>query len=74
LIRTKISRINFVSFPPEVNEQKRKSDNNDSAEDGIVFRDRLLEKDLQGFPGATAEISKLPIIAKVTTEDFLMVS
>ena len=27
----------------------------DGAGDGIVLRDRLLEKDLQGFPGAAAE-------------------
>jgi hypothetical protein len=45
-------------FTPEANEQKRKSDNDDSAEDGIVFRDRLLEEDLQGFPGAAAMIGK----------------
>jgi hypothetical protein len=32
---------------------------------------RLLEKDLQGFPGAAAEIGrKLPIVPKVTAEDF----
>jgi hypothetical protein len=44
---------------------------NDRAGDGIIFGNRLLEKDLQGFPGTAAEISKkLPIIEKVTTEDF----
>jgi hypothetical protein len=43
----------------------------DGAGDGIVFRDRLLKKDLQGFPGAAAEIGKkLPIVEKVTAEDF----
>jgi hypothetical protein len=31
----------------------------------------MLEKHLQGFPGATAEIGKkLPVIQEVTTEDF----
>ena len=42
----------------------------DGAGDGIVFRDRILEKNLQGFPGAAAEIGKkLPIVKKVTAED-----
>jgi hypothetical protein len=31
-------------------------DSDDCAGAGIVFRNRLLEKDLQGFPGAAAEI------------------
>jgi hypothetical protein len=32
---------------------------------------RLLEKDLQGFPGAAAEIGKkLPIVEKITAVDF----
>ena len=33
-------------------------DGDNSAGDGIILRDRLLEKGLQGFPGATAEIGK----------------
>ena len=33
-------------------------DGDDSAGDGIILRDRLLEKGLQGFPGAAAEIGK----------------
>jgi len=42
----------------------------DGAGDGSVSRDRILEKDLQGFPGATAQIGKkLPIVEKVTAED-----
>ena len=35
---------------------------NDGTGDGIAFRNRILEKDLQGFPGAAAQIGKkLPI-------------
>ena len=38
---------------------------------GIVFRDRILEKNLQGFPCATAEIGKkLPIVKKVKTVSY----
>jgi hypothetical protein len=41
------------------------------AGDGIVFRNCILEKNLQGFPGATAQIGKkLPIVEEVTVEDF----
>ncbi len=41
------------------------------AGDGIVFKNRILEKSLQGFPGATAEIGKkLPVVEEVTAEDF----
>ena len=37
-------------------------DSDDGAGDGSVFRNRLLDKDLQGFPGAATEIGKkLPI-------------
>ena len=43
----------------------------DRARDGVILMDRLLEKDLQGFPDAAAEIGKkLPIVEKVTAEDF----
>jgi hypothetical protein len=43
----------------------------DGAGDGIIFGNRLLEKDLQGFPGATAQIGKkLPIIEIISAEDF----
>ena len=46
-------------------------DSDDGTGDGIIFRNCILEKSLQGFPGATAEIGQqLPIIQKVTTEDF----
>ena len=37
-------------------------DSDNGAGDGIVFGDRILDKNLQGFPGAAAEIGKkLPI-------------
>ena len=43
-------------------------DSDDGAGHGIVFRNRILDKDLQGFPGATAEIGKkLPIIEKYSS-------
>ncbi len=46
-------------------------DGDDSAGNGIIFGNRLPEKDLQGFPSTAAEIGqKLPIIEKVTTEDY----
>jgi len=46
-------------------------DSDDGAGDGIVFRNRILDKDLQRFPGATAQIGKkLPVIQKVAAEDF----
>ena len=42
----------------------------DCAGDGIIFGNRLLEKDLQRFPGAAAQIDKeLSIIQEVTTKD-----
>ena len=42
----------------------------DGAGDGIIFGNRLLEKDLQGFPGTAAEISKkLPVVEEVSAED-----
>ena len=44
---------------------------NDGARDRIGFRYCILEKNLQGFPGAATEIGQqLPIIQKVTAEDF----
>ena len=46
-------------------------DSDNGAGDGIVFGDRILDKNLQGFPGAAAEIGKkLPILQEVTAEDF----
>ena len=36
----------------------------DGAGDGIIFGDRLLEKDLQGFPGTAAEITALALSPK----------
>jgi hypothetical protein len=46
-------------------------DGNDGAGDGIIFRNRILEKNLQGIPGATSQIGKeLSIIQEVTTDDF----
>ena len=45
-------------------------DSDDGAWDGIIFRNRILDKNLQGFPGAAAEISKkLPVIEEIPTED-----
>ena len=45
-------------------------DSDDGAGDGIVFGNRILEKNLQGFPGTAAQIGKkLPIVEKVTAED-----
>jgi hypothetical protein len=41
----------------------------DSTGDGIIFMNRILNEDLQGFPGAEAEIGKkLAVIQKVTAE------
>jgi hypothetical protein len=43
----------------------------DDAGNWIIFGNRLLHEDLQGFPGAATEIGKkLPIIEKVTAADF----
>ena len=45
-------------------------DSDHRAGDGKVFMNRILEKDLQGFPGAAAQIGKkLPVIEKITAED-----
>jgi len=45
-------------------------DSDDGAGDGIVFGNRILEKDLQGFPGTAAEIGQqLSIVEEVTAED-----
>ena len=45
-------------------------DTDDCAGDGIVFRNRMLEKNLQGFPGAAAEIGKkLPVVKKIPAEN-----
>ena len=46
-------------------------DSDDGARNGIVLWDRLLVKDLQGFPGRAAEIGKkLSIIQEVAAKDF----
>ena len=38
--------------------------------DGILLRNRLLDKDLQGFPGTPAQISKKsPIVQNVAAQD-----
>jgi hypothetical protein len=43
----------------------------DGAGDGIIFGNRLLEEDLQGFPGAAAQIGKkLPVVKKISADDF----
>jgi len=42
-------------------------DGDDGAGDGIIFGNRLLEKDLQEFPGAAAEIGKkLPVVEEIS--------
>ena len=42
----------------------------DGAGDGVIFGNHLLEKDLQGFPCAAAEIGKkLPVVEEISTED-----
>ena len=42
----------------------------DGARDGIIFGNCILEKDLKGFPGATAEIGKkLPVIEEIPAEN-----
>jgi hypothetical protein len=49
----------------------RREHGDDGAGAGIVFKNRVLEKNFQGFPGAAVEIrKKLPVIQKVTAEDF----
>jgi hypothetical protein len=46
-------------------------DGNDGARDGIPFRHRLQQKELQGFPGAAAQIrEKIPVIQKIPKRDF----
>lgn len=42
----------------EAQEVAESLDGDDGAGEGILFRDRLLDKDLQGFPGASAQIGK----------------
>jgi len=55
----------------ESEEVAKSLDGDGGAGDGILLRDRLPDKDLQGFPRAAAEIGKkLPIVEKVTAEDF----
>jgi len=44
------------------------------AGDGNVFMNRILEKDLQGFPGRAAQIGKkLPVIEKITAAGTAMI-
>lgn len=46
-------------------------DSDDGTGNGITFRDRLLQKGLQGFPGAAAQVGmKFPVIEEVTAENF----
>ncbi len=46
-------------------------DSDDGAGNGIVLVNRILEKNLQGFPGTAAQIGKkCPIVEEVTAEDF----
>jgi hypothetical protein len=45
-------------------------DGNDGAGDGILFRYRRLKKELQGFPGAAAQIGKkIPVIEKIPPQN-----
>lgn len=45
-------------------------DSDDRAEDGIPLWNRRLKKDLQGFPGASAQVGKkVPIIEKIPPQD-----
>ena len=45
-------------------------DGDDGAGDGILLRHRLLKKELQGFPGAAAQIGKkIPVIEKIPPQD-----
>ena len=45
-------------------------DGDDGAGDGIILRNCLLEKYLQGFPGAAAQIGKkLPVVEEVSSQD-----
>jgi len=45
-------------------------DGDDGAGDGILLRNRLLDKYLQGFPGTPAQIiKKFPIVQKVAAQD-----
>jgi hypothetical protein len=45
-------------------------DGDDGAGDGIPLRDRRLKKDLQGFPGAAAQVGKkVAIIEKIPAQD-----
>jgi hypothetical protein len=54
--------------PEEVTERLH---GNDGAGNGFIFRNRILEKTLQGIPGVAAEGGKeLSIIQKVTTQYF----
>jgi hypothetical protein len=59
-----------VAVRIESEEVTERLHSDDSAGDGVILRDRLLEKDLQRFPGAAAQIGKeLSIIQEVTTKD-----
>jgi len=45
-------------------------DTDDRSGGGIIFRNRMLEKNLQGFPGAAAEGGKeLPVVKKIPAEN-----
>jgi hypothetical protein len=60
-----------VTVGIEYEEVSEALNSNDCAGDGIVFRNRILDKNFQGFPCAATEIGKkLPIVQEVTAEDF----
>jgi len=59
-----------VAVGIEAEEIAESLDGDDGAGDGIGFRNCLLEKYLQGFPGAPAQIGKeLPVIQEASAQD-----
>jgi len=60
-----------VAVGIETEEVAEGLDSDYGAGNGIVFVNRILEKNLQGFPCRAAEIGKkCPIVEEVTVEDF----
>src|SRR5450759_3445135 len=59
-----------VAVRIESKEIAKRLHSDDGAGDGIIFRNRMLEKNLQGFPGAAAEGGKeLPVVKKIPAEN-----
>jgi len=60
-----------LMYVKEILPQNVVLDTDDGAGDGIIFRNRMLDKTLQRCPGAAAEGGKkFPIVEKRTAEDF----